>query len=159
MDLKSKYLIGTKVRIVTGRFTGFEGTVEDHFYSQNTETGKYEAGVTVTNTDGEKRDAFNSRIEVIEETPIKEGKGMKVSEKIDILVGAGNWAIRNQSLQRILEMQCADDEIPNFGKNGRDIMATIYTGQDTKQGRPIQVHVKKAGEKVKAETGKEYIVS
>ncbi|WP_064199013.1 hypothetical protein [Brevibacillus brevis] len=159
MKLKSKYQIGTKVRIVSGRFTGFEGIVEDHFYSQNTETGKYEAGATIIDTDGERRDAFDSRIEVIKETATKERKGMKVSEKIDILVGTGNWAIRNQSLQRILDTKCEDDEIPEFKKNGRDVVALVYTGEVTKGGRWIHVAVRKAGEKIKAETGKDYIVT
>ena len=84
---------------------------------------------------------------------------MKVSDKINILVGEGNWTIRNKALQSILDTECKDDEIPEFGKNGRDIIATVYTGAFAKSTRPIQVHVKKAGLKTQKETGKEYIVS
>ncbi|GAB6989399.1 hypothetical protein [Paenibacillus pini] len=65
MTAKSKFDKGLEVVINSGRFKGFDGVVVDHFTATSKDSGKVEAGVTVENTSGEQRDAFDSRIKLL----------------------------------------------------------------------------------------------
>lgn len=63
-EVNSIYKIGQKVKIISGRFQGFQGVVSNFFNARNSETGKVESGVRVKKGKDYK-EAFNTRIESI----------------------------------------------------------------------------------------------
>ncbi|XOS93108.1 hypothetical protein ACLMAB_05530 [Brevibacillus laterosporus] len=118
MELKSIYKIGTKVKIISGRFAGFEGIVEDHFSSQNTETGKYEAGVTVVNVEGERKDAFDRRIEVFNknelELNIEKWMSAETAYQKSVFIGVCATVECLDGKTRFVGMRLYKDGKPNY---------------------------------------------
>ncbi|OPH61762.1 hypothetical protein BC351_00530 [Paenibacillus ferrarius] len=63
--IQSKIAIGTNVTITSGRFKDFSGVVVDHFTATSKETNRVETGVIVKNEDGEERQAFDTKVEIV----------------------------------------------------------------------------------------------